>query len=136
MPESKACNFIKKELLDFVILSLLTNGSIISKPVHWFSGQMNWKVFFNRKGSSCPKVFHRKSVFENFAIFTGKHLCQGLFFNKLARLRPVTLLKKRIWHRCFPINFAKFLRTPFLYSNTSFFSIKQLTNGWQTYNRQ
>ena len=29
-------------------------------------------------------------------------------------LRPVTLLKKRLWHRCFPVNFAKFLRTPFL----------------------
>ena len=27
--------------------------------------------------------------------------------------RPSTLLKKRLWHRCFPVNFAKFLRTPF-----------------------
>ena len=24
-----------------------------------------------------------------------------------------TLLKKRLWHRYFPVNFAKFLRTPF-----------------------
>ena len=23
-----------------------------------------------------------------------------------------TLLKKRLWHKCFPVNFAKFLRTP------------------------
>ena len=23
------------------------------------------------------------------------------------------LLKKRLWHRCFPVNFANFLRTPF-----------------------
>ena len=29
-----------------------------------------------------------------------------------------TLLKKRLWHRCFPVNFAKFSRTPFL-QNTS-----------------
>ena len=29
--------------------------------------------------------------------------------------RPAaTLLKKRLWHRCFPVNFARFLRTPFL----------------------
>ena len=28
------------------------------------------------------------------------------------------ILKKRLWHRCFPVNFAKFLRTPFL-QNTS-----------------
>ena len=25
----------------------------------------------------------------------------------------VKLLKKRLWHRCFPVNFAKSLRTPF-----------------------
>ena len=28
-------------------------------------------------------------------------------------LSPATLLKKRLWHRCFPVNFVKFLRTPF-----------------------
>ena len=27
---------------------------------------------------------------------------------------PATLLKKRIWHKCFPVNFAKFLRTRFV----------------------
>ena len=27
--------------------------------------------------------------------------------------RPATLFKKRPWHRCFPVNFVKFLRTPF-----------------------
>ena len=34
-------------------------------------------------------------------------------FNKVAVLTPVTLLKKRPWHRCFPVNFVKFLRTSF-----------------------
>ena len=28
-------------------------------------------------------------------------------------LRPATLLKKRHWHWCFPVNFTKFLRTTF-----------------------
>ena len=27
---------------------------------------------------------------------------------------PATLLKKRPWHSCFPVNFVKFLRTTFL----------------------
>ena len=27
---------------------------------------------------------------------------------------PPTLFKKRLWHRCFPVNFGKFLRTCFL----------------------
>ena len=29
-------------------------------------------------------------------------------------LRPATLIKKRLWPRCFPVNFAKFLRTAFI----------------------
>ena len=29
-------------------------------------------------------------------------------------LRPATLLKKRLWHRCFLVNFLKFRRTAFL----------------------
>ena len=27
---------------------------------------------------------------------------------------PAALFKKRLWHRCFPVNLAKFLRIPFL----------------------
>ena len=64
-----------------------------------------------------PMLWHwrcsvRKGVLINFAKFTEKHLCQSLFFNRKI------LLKKQLWHRCFPANFAKFLRTPFL-QNTS-----------------
>ena len=68
-------------------------------------------------------VLYKRSVVKNFTKFTGKHLCQSLFFNKVAGLMPATLFKKRLatllkerlWNRCFPVNFAKFLRTPLLY---------------------
>ena len=43
-----------------------------------------------------------------------KSLCQSLFFNKVTGLSPATLLKKRLWHGWFPVNFAKFLRIPIL----------------------
>ena len=36
----------------------------------------------------------------------------------LIKLQACNLIKKRVWHRCFPVKFAKFLRTPFL-QNTS-----------------
>ena len=49
----------------------------------------------------------KKDVLKTFVKFTGKHLCQSLFFNKVAGL------KKRLWKRYFHVNFAKFLRTPF-----------------------
>ena len=32
-------------------------------------------------------------VLENFAKFTGKYLCESLFFNKVAGLRSATLFK-------------------------------------------
>ena len=44
--------------------------------------------------------------------------CAILFFNRVADLRSAILSKKRLWHRCFPENFPKFLRTLFL-QNTS-----------------
>ena len=36
----------------------------------------------------------RKGVLRNFTKFTGKHLCQSLFFNEVATLRSAILLKK------------------------------------------
>ena len=74
---------------------------------------MQWDGVINKEGS-CLEVFCINGFLRNFAKLTGKHLCQSLFFNKVAGLRPATLLKKRLWHRCFPVNFAKFLRIPFL----------------------
>ena len=58
-----------------------------------------------------PDLFYDKKCFNSK--FTGKHLCQSLFFNEVVGLRPPTLLKKRLRNRFFAANFAKFLRTPF-----------------------
>ena len=68
-------------------------------------------ILFRSSHWSCSV---RKGALRNFAKISGKHLCQSLFFNKVTGLRPATLLKKRLWNMCFPVNFAKFLRTPFL----------------------
>ena len=38
-----------------------------------------------------------------------KKTCARVFLNKVAGLRPVGLLKKRLLHRCFPVNFVKLL---------------------------
>ena len=48
-----------------------------------------------------PEVFYKKVALKNF------------FFNEVADLRPATLLKKKFWHRCISVNFAKFLITHF-----------------------
>ena len=59
-----------------------------------------------------PEVFYKKKVFLKIPHKSqvNKHLCQSLFFFA----PPATLLKKRLQHRCFPVNFAKFLSTTFL----------------------
>ena len=36
--------------------------------------------------SSYLEMFCKKGAFKNFSKFTGKHLCQTLFFNKVAGL--------------------------------------------------
>ena len=74
-----------------------------------------WKVITQKQP---PDVFCKNGILRNFAKWTGKRLCQRLFFNKIAGARSATLLKKSLWQRCCPVNFAKFLRTPFL-QNTS-----------------
>ena len=82
----------------------------------WY-GLLNEVDVQNR--SSRPGVFCKKGVLRNF---TGKYLCQSLFFNKVAGLMPATLLKKRLAGRRFPVNFVKFLRT-------TFFTTEHLCSG-------
>ena len=77
-----------------------------------------WRVWAYVRAIALHSRLGLKGVLRNFTKFRGKHLCQSLIFNKVAGLRPTTLLKKRLWHRCFPVNFVKFLRTTFL-QNTS-----------------
>ena len=79
--------------------------------------------------STRPEMCCEKSVLRNFTKFTGKNLCQSLFFNIVARLMPATLLKKRLWHKCFPVNFAKFLRTPFLIEHSRWLLLILLTDN-------
>ena len=101
-----------------------------------------------------PEMFYKKGVLRNFTKFTGKHLWQSLFFNKVADQHPcrsvisinllcnfieitlrhgwrsANLLKKRLWQRCFPVYFVKFSRTYFL-QNTSG---QLLLNFWKLWN--
>ena len=57
-------------------------------------------------------MFYKKAALKNLVILTGKHLCWSLFFNKNAGLQSCNFLKKRLQHRCFPMNIAKFVRIP------------------------
>ena len=70
---------------------------------------LNIKIIYIIYREAATEVFYKKGVLKNFSKFTGKHLRQSLFFDNVAGLRPTTLLKKRLWQRCFHVNIAKFL---------------------------
>ena len=59
--------------------------------------------------SSRSEVFCKKGVLRYFARFTGKHLCQSLFFNKVAGLR-LWIYSKKITFLFFDMRWIKFLR--------------------------
>ena len=70
---------------------------------HTYLGNIEYTIVLCR--SSCLEVFCKNRVLKNFIKFAEKHLCQSLFLSKAAGLRPVTLLKKTLWHsymQCFP----------------------------------
>ena len=77
--------------------------------------------------SSHRRCSVKKGVIKNFTKFTGKHLCQSLFFNI-----GVSFLNRRLWHRYFPVDFVKFLRAPFS-QNTSGQLLLSLRSSWDKF---
>ena len=80
-------------------------------------------------------MFRQKDVLRNFAKFTGKHLCQRLYFNKFADLRLQLSLKRDSVTGVFLCIFGKFLRTHFLTEHLLWLLLKRKTKlfpwpGW------
>ena len=67
--------------------------------------------WYNQK-QSCGGVL-QKSLLTMFSKFTMKHMCYSLIFNEFAELQILTLSKKRLQHKYFLVNFAKFLIASF-----------------------
>ena len=80
-------NILKGAILKYFKLSAY-NLISYSSYMHltWYHIHITWVSCINitRSRSSHPRCSVRKSVLRNFAIFTGKQLCQSLFFNKVA----------------------------------------------------
>ena len=76
---------------------LTWNGSII---------KTNNECFLESYRSSRSQMFFKIGIPKNFAIFTVKHLCRSPILIKVCND-----FKKRLQHKCFPVNIAKILRT-------------------------
>ena len=71
------------------------------------------------KRSNCLEVFCKKGVLKNYPKFTWKHLCWSIVFNKVAGLRPETLLKRDSSTGVFRWILWNFLRKPFLQNSSA-----------------
>ena len=106
---SKTTVFISKCFEIFLRSLFRGNLHVIipKKSVFYAGGTKLWLKEYTlaeiliRFRSSRLELFCWKSILTNFTKFTGKHLA-------------CNFIKKRLWHRCFPLSFPKFLGTPFL----------------------
>ena len=95
-------HLLKKCLIENFIFSAVKKGHVT---------QWVWLLYCIR--SSRQQMFFKIGILKIFEKFR-KHLQQSLFFNKVAGLHSSNLIEKRLWHRCFAMNFPKILRIPFL----------------------
>ena len=132
-----AYRFTRKYSLFGVIINIIfILGSLISVPppfIFFFKKITiwicNWRSEnaaenYSRSCSRCKcrssrsQMFFKIGVLRNFAIFTVKQLCWSLFLIKLQDRSSCNFIKKRLQHRCFPVNTANFLRTPILQNSS------------------
>ena len=68
---------------------------------------------FSRPNRSSHQTCSLKKVFLEILQNLQENTCARVSFLIKLQAPPATLLKKRLWHRCFPVNLAKFPRTRF-----------------------
>ena len=97
--------FTGNKNLGFVLNELERNSNI---AIDWFQNN-----YMNMNSDKC----HLLVAGHKFEQIWAKIGTDLTWESNSVKLRPATPLK-RLWRRCFPVNFVKFLRTPFL-QNTS-----------------
>ena len=74
------------------------------------------RLLFQTDKCSHRRCYMKEAVRKNFTIFTGKHLCWSLFWDEveIKARKTWNFIEKRLQHRFFSVNIAKFLTTPVL----------------------
>ena len=88
-----------------------------TQPSFWFSLNISkaqpsvWKtrqcVLTCIKSEAATRTILCKKVFLEISRNSRENTCARSFLNKVAPLRPATLIKKRLWHECFIVKFVK-----------------------------
>ena len=75
----------------------------------------NFFKSFALQRNSRPEVFCEKGVLRNFARFTGKLLCQSVFFNKVAGAAACNFIEKETLAQVFSCEFCEISKNTFSY---------------------
>ena len=72
-------------------------------------------IFLIHYTESVARRYSVKNAFLKISQNSMENACARVPFLIQLQAEPATSLKKRLWHRCFPVSFANFFRTTFLY---------------------
>ena len=100
---NKLWDWFEKQCELYTIYKLFGQMKVLAIPL------IHSKRFFRSSHQRCSVT---KGILRNFAKFTGKHLCQGLFFNKVAGLSPKCcgISKNTFFYRILPDDCFYFLK--------------------------
>ena len=104
-------------LLMSQFMNLLKNRkSLVS--IHWLAKTAKQMTiccdnFFRIVRSSHRRCSVKKGVPKNFKFHRKAPVLESLF-NRITGLQVCHFIKKTLQHKCFPVKFGKFLRTPIL----------------------
>ena len=85
-----------------------------------FCPELMWKHELNVRSSHRISPV-KKRCFQKFCRFHRKTTVLKSLFNTVADLQACSFIKNRLQHRCFPVEFTRFLRTPKLKSANACF---------------
>ena len=139
-----AWNGLIQQTLDFMLLSLLLMLFTFYKLIcnfywlrRWNSLLMHikeniifWETSLNRSSQTITKVVARSYSVKTVFLKISKNSQENTFV-RISFLIKLTFLKRRLWHRCFPVNFVKFLRTSFLKEHLPWLFLPLNTWSWE-----
>ena len=77
-----------------------------------YNNQSHRSLFLKPAGRTATRGVLEKKLLFIISQYSQENSCVGGFF--LIKLQAFSFIKKRLQHSCFPVNIAKFLRTPIL----------------------
>ena len=108
---------MRNNLIGYVILSFCKfSWSNVLALLYFYDVFIAFSRFLFQQNCLSRSIHQRcsiKEVFLRISQNSQENFCVKISFLVKLQAEPATLLKRILWHRCYAVNFAKFLRTYF-----------------------